>query len=104
MDVPIDEGGVELLCLIQKQLILEYLVLCREQVLFVGLAFLDDGAALADLTVLAGDLLLRAYPLAEFIIEHAAGGGFDLRRPQQAPLRKDQMDMIVFLCLVMVEG
>ena len=30
MDVPVDEGDVELLGLIQKQLILEYLVPCCE--------------------------------------------------------------------------
>lgn len=46
---------------------------------FVGLAFLDDDTALPDLYVLAGDLLLRAYPLAEFIIEHAAGGDLYIR-------------------------
>ena len=103
MDVPIDQGGVELLGFIQKQLILEYLVLLCEQVAFIDLALLDDGAALPDLTVLPGDLLFCAYPLAEFIIEHAAGGDLDIRLRQQAPFGEDQMDMIVFLCFVVVE-
>lgn len=48
-------------------------------------------------------LLFRAYPLAGFIVEHAAGSNLDIRLRQQAPLRKDQMDMIVPLGLVMVE-
>ena len=96
---------IELLCLIQKQLILEYLVLCREQVLFVGLAFLDDGATLADLTVLAGDLLLRAYPLAEFIIEHAARVAvLTSGDPQRGAALKRSDGYDSFLCLVMVEG
>ena len=84
--MPIDQSGVELLGLIQKQLILEYLILCCEQVALIDLALLNDCAALPNHTVLAGDLLLCPYPLAEFIIEHAAGGDLDLRLRQQAPL------------------
>ena len=103
MDVPIDQGGVELLGFIQEQLILEYLVLRREQVALIGLALFDDGAALTDFAVLSGDLFFGAYPLAEFIIEHAASGDLDLRLRQQAPLGKDQMDMIVRHFLVVVE-
>ena len=88
VDVPVDQGGVELLGFVQKQLILECVVLCCEQVFFVGLAFLDDGAALPDLAVLAGDFLLCPYLLAELIIEHAGGdtqGGKD--RAAQKPLQ-----------------
>ena len=70
---------------------------------FVGLALFDDGAALPDFTVPAGDLLFCAHPLTELIVEHTAGGDLDIRLWQQAPLRKDQMDMIVFLRLVVVE-
>ena len=86
MNVAVDQSGVELLGFIQEKLILEYLVLCREQVFFVGLAFLDDDTALTNLAILTGDLLLCPCPLAEFIIEHAAGGDLDLRLWQQAPL------------------
>lgn len=66
----------------------------------IGFAFLDDGTVLADRAVLAGYLFLRAYPLAGFIAEHAAGGDPDIRLRQQAALGKDQMDMIVrlFFC------
>ena len=101
--MPVDQGSVELLGFVQKQLILEYFVFCREQAALIGLALFDDGAALPDLAILTGDLLLCPYPLAEFIIEHAASGDLDLRLRQQAPLRKDQMDMIVFLGLVVME-
>ena len=80
--MPVNQSGVELFCFVQEQYVLESVVLYREQVAFIGFTLLDDGAALADLTVLAGDLLLRAYPLAEFIIEHAAGGDLDLRLRQ----------------------
>ena len=86
MDVPVDEGGVELLGFVQKQLIFEYLVLCCKQVAFVCLTLFNDGATLTDLAVLAGDFFLCPYPLAEFIIEHAAGGNLDIRLRQQAPL------------------
>ena len=97
MDVPVDEGGVELLGLIQKQLILENLVLCCEQVFFVGLAFLDNGAALPDLAILAGDFLLRAYPLSVFIVEHASGGDLYIRLRQQTPFGKEYSTIIMII-------
>ena len=49
---------------------------------FIDFALFDDGAALPDFTVLPGDFLLGAYPLAKLIIEHAAGGDLNIRLRQ----------------------
>ena len=95
-----------LLYLPEKRLALEACHLWYgKEVAFVYLAFFDDGAAFPYLPVLPCDFLSWCgHAFACFVIEHAAGGYLDVRFREQLPLAEDQVDMIVCLALVVVEG
>ena len=71
---------------------------------FVYLAFFDDGTAFPYLPVLPRDFLFGADTLSSLVKEHAAGSNLYIRFGEQPPLAENQMDMIICLALVVVEG
>lgn len=62
----------------KEKLEAENIELHDELMTFVNLAFLDDGAALTDFSVLTGYLFLCAYPFTRFIIKYASAGNLDV--------------------------
>ena len=57
----VDKVGINLLYLPKKRLALEAVILYSEKMAFVNLTLFDNGTALSDFTVLAGDFFFSAY-------------------------------------------
>ncbi len=102
--MPIDKVGVNLFNLPKKRLAFEFIIFYSKEVAFVNLAFFYDGAAFSYLPVLPCDFFLGAYPFSRFIIEHAACGYLDVRFRKQFSFAEDEVDMIIRLAFVVVEG
>lgn len=62
----------------EENVAFELLVFRGEKVLFIYLAFGDNSTLFSDLSVLAGDLFLGAYPFSHFIKEHTSGGNLHI--------------------------
>ena len=65
--------------------------------LFVDFAFLDDRASQSDFPILSGNFFLGAYPLAGFVVEHAAAGDLDIRLREKCPFAEYQVYVVVGL-------
>lgn len=102
-DMKVDLLGQQLLYLCQKALAFEKGVFCRKHVLLVDFPFVDHRTAFADRSIFSRDLFLRPYPFPGLIEVHGAGSNLVIRRFQKPPLGKDQMDVVVGFCLVVVE-
>lgn len=66
---------------------------------FVNLALCNDGAALADFSVLVGDFFFRAYPFSVLVIVHVAAGNLDCGCGEQRPLTENQMNLVIGFAL-----
>lgn len=95
---------IHFLYLSEKRLSLKACIFGSKQMAFVYLAFFDDGTAFPYLPVLPRDFLFGADTLSSLVKEHAAGSNLYIRFGEQPPLAENQMDMIICLALVVVEG
>ena len=99
----VDLFGQQFLYFCQKALAFEKGVFCRKHVLLVDFSFGNHRTAFADCSIFSRDLFLRPYPFSGLVKVHGAGGDLVIRCFQKPPLGKDQMDVIVGFCLVVVE-
>ena len=100
----VNKFRIHFLYLSEKRLSIKACIFSSKQMAFVYLAFFDDGTAFPYLPVLPCDFLFGADTLSCLVKEHAAGSNLHIRFGEQFPLAENQMDMIIRLALVMVEG
>lgn len=95
---------IHFLYLPEKGLSLKACIFGSKQMAFVYLAFFDDGTAFPYLPVLPRDFLFGVDTLSSLVKKHAVGSNLHIRFGEQFPLAENQMDMIIRLALVVVEG
>src|SRR5699024_10144760 len=100
----VDKFRIHFFYLSEKRLSLKACVFSGKQMAFVYLAFFDDGTAFPYLSVISRDFLFRADTPSSLVKEHAAGSNLHISFGEQFPLAENQVDMIIRLALVVVDG